>query len=58
MPEQQENLWEYDVVEPGQAGRPTVVEITAENIGEYAALSQNPDARFRKGEAGQCRPCR
>ena len=47
MLEQQERLWEYDAVEPGQTGRPTVVEITAENIAEYAALSQNPDPRFR-----------
>ena len=49
MPKQQENLWGFDVVEPGQAGRPTVVEITADNIAEYAALSQNPDPRYRNG---------
>ena len=47
MLEQQERLWEYDAVEPGQTGRPTVVEITAENIAEYAVRSQNPDPRFR-----------
>ena len=47
MLEQEEKLWGYDAVEPGQAGRPTVVTITAGNIAEYAALSQNPDARFR-----------
>ena len=47
MLEQEEKLWEYNAVEPGQAGRPTVVTITAGNIAEYAALSQNPDARFR-----------
>ena len=52
MLEQEEKLWEYDAVEPGQAGRPTVVTITAENIAEYAALSQNPDARFRTPGAG------
>lgn len=43
MPEQQERLWEYDTVEPGQAGPPTVVSITRENVAEYARLSQNPD---------------
>ena len=53
MLEQREKLWEYDTVEPGQAGGETVVEITAENIAEYASVSQNPDARYRKGAAGQ-----
>lgn len=53
MLEQQEKLWLYDAVEPGQAGGETVVEITAENIAEYATVSQNPDARYRKGTAGQ-----
>jgi acyl dehydratase len=43
MPEQQERLWDYDTVEPGQAGPPTVVSITRENVAEYALLSQNPD---------------
>ncbi len=52
MLEQEEKLWEYDAVEPGQAGRSTTVSITAENIAEYAALSQNPDARFRTPGAG------
>ena len=42
MLDQQEKLWDYDAVEPGQAGQPTVVAITAENIAEYARLSQNP----------------
>lgn len=43
MSEQQERLWDYDAVEPGQAGQPTVVSITAENIAEYARLSQHPE---------------
>ena len=30
-----------------------MVEITAENIAKYATVSQNPDARYRKGAAGQ-----
>ncbi|MCH8745584.1 MAG: MaoC family dehydratase [Chloroflexi bacterium] len=42
MLDQQEKLWDYNAVEPGQAGQPTVVAITAENIAEYARLSQNP----------------
>ena len=49
MTELQERLWEFDVVEPGQAGRPTVVVITPENIAEYARLSQNPDPQYREG---------
>ncbi|PKB65316.1 MAG: hypothetical protein BZY80_00640 [SAR202 cluster bacterium Io17-Chloro-G2] len=53
MLEQQEKLWDYDAVEPGQAGGETVVQITAENIAEYATVSQNPDARYRKGAARQ-----
>ncbi|MDA0735209.1 MAG: MaoC/PaaZ C-terminal domain-containing protein [Chloroflexi bacterium] len=42
MLEQQERLWDYDAVEPGQAGQPTVVSITNENVVDYARLSQNP----------------
>ena len=42
MLEQQEKLWDYDAVEPGQAGQPTVVSITADNVAEYAQLSQHP----------------
>ena len=52
MLEQREKLWDYDAVEPGQTGGKTVVEITAENIAKYAAVSQNPDARYAKGAAG------
>ena len=51
MLEQREKLWDYDAVEPGQAGGETVVKITAENIAKYAEVSQNPDARYRKGTA-------
>lgn len=53
MLEQREKLWEYDAVEPGQAGGETVVEITAENIAKYAEVSQNPDARYRKEASRQ-----
>ena len=48
MTELQEKLWEYDAVEPGQAGTPTVVQITAENIAEYARLSQNPNPAYQR----------
>ena len=46
MLEQQERLWNYEAVEPGQQGRPTLVTLTAENIGEYALVAQNPDSRY------------
>lgn len=42
-----ENLWEYAAVQPGQAGPPTVVTLTPQNIAEYAAIAQNPDPRYR-----------
>ena len=42
MLDQQEKLWDYKAVQPGQAGQPTVVSITNDNIAEYARLSQNP----------------
>ncbi len=48
MLEQQEKLWDYDAVEVGQAGPTTEVEITEENIAEYALLAQNPDPRFQR----------
>ncbi len=44
-----EKLWDFDAVEPGQAGPPTVVTITPEQIAEYASIAQNPDARYRVG---------
>ena len=48
MLDQQEKLWDYDAVEVGQAGPTTEVEITEENIAEYALLAQNPDPRFQR----------
>jgi len=48
MFEQQERLWDYEAVEPGQQGQPTLVTLTAENIGEYALAAQNPDPRYQK----------
>ena len=47
MVEQQERLWEFDAVAPGQAGASTVVDITAENIAEYARVSLNDHPRYR-----------
>lgn len=48
MQEAQEKLWDYDAVEPGQAGQPTVVTLTAENIATYALVAQNRDNRYQK----------
>ena len=50
-PAPRENLWDYDAVEPGQDGAPTVVALTAENIAAYARLAQNSDSRFQKSGA-------
>ena len=55
MLEQQERLWEFDAVEPGQAGASTVVDITAENIAEYARVSLNDHPRYR-ADGGQSIP--
>ncbi len=49
MAEITERLWDFDAVEPGQAGPPTVVTITPEQIAEYAGIAQNPDTRYRLG---------
>ena len=46
MPGPQENLWDYDAVEPGQDGATTVVALTAEHIAAYARVAQNPDPRY------------
>lgn len=46
IPEPQENLWDYEAVEPGQDGAPTVVTLTAEHIAAYARVAQNPDPRY------------
>ena len=55
MLEQQEKLWEFDAVEPGQSGASTVVGITAENITEYARVSLNDSPRYR-ADAGPAMP--
>jgi acyl dehydratase len=44
--ELQEKLWEYEAIEPGQHGAPTVVTLTPENVEAYARVSQNPDTRY------------
>tara|TARA_A100001037_G_scaffold306425_1_gene351386 strand:+ start:16404 stop:17372 length:969 start_codon:yes stop_codon:yes gene_type:complete len=41
-----ENLWHYDVIEIGQSGPQTKVDITNENIFEYAEICQNYDPRY------------
>jgi acyl dehydratase len=46
LTELQEKLWDYDAVQPGHAGVPTVVTLTAEHIAAYAAVAQNPDPRY------------
>ena len=48
---EEEKLWLYDVVEPGQAGEITVVRLTAANIAEYARVTQNPDPQYREDAA-------
>ncbi len=53
MQTQQEKLWDYEAVAPGQTAPPTVVEITAENISQYALLSQSPDPRYRDPSGNQ-----
>jgi acyl dehydratase len=46
-----ENLWDYDAVQPGQEGAPTVVTLTAEHIATYAHVALNPDPRFHGSAA-------
>ena len=46
MLEPQENLWDYEAVEPGQDGAPTVVTLTGEHIAAYARVAQNTDPRY------------
>ena len=48
---EEEKLWLYDMVEPGQAGEITVVRLTAANIAEYARATQNPDPQYREDAA-------
>ena len=47
-----ERLWTYDAVRKGQAGAETQVTLTGEDIAEYAACAQNPDARYLMPAAG------
>ena len=42
-----ERLWTYDAVRVRQAGAETRVTLTGEDIAEYAACAQNPDARYQ-----------
>ena len=51
MVEQKERLWDFEAVQPGQSGQPTVVAITAENIAGYALVAQNRDARYQRAGA-------
>ena len=52
MVDQQEKLWTFDAVEPGQVGNETVVEITAENIAEYARLALNDSEASHSATSG------
>ena len=47
-----ERLWTYDAVRVRQAGAETQVTLTGEDIAEYAACAQNPDARYLMPSAG------
>ena len=49
MVDQQERLWTFDAVEPGQVGNETTVEITSGNIAEYARLSLNHSPAYQSG---------
>ena len=53
MLEQQEKLWDYAAVLPGQEGVPTVVRITDENISRYAQVAQNQDPRYHRPGANR-----
>ena len=44
---EQEARWEYDVVEVGQAGPPTVVEVTEELISRYATAVRNDNPAYQ-----------
>jgi len=52
MVDQQEKLWTFDAVEAGQVGNETVVEITAENIAEYARLALNSSDAYNSTARG------
>ena len=51
MVDQQERLWTFDAVEPGQIGNETTVEITSANIAEYARLSLNHSPVYQSGSS-------
>jgi len=52
MVDQQESLWTFNAVEAGQVGNETVVEITTENIAEYARLALNPSDTYHSTASG------
>ena len=55
MLEQQEKLWDYSAVAPGQSGNDTVVQITLQNIEQYSLIAQNRDPRIsRLGDNVDC----
>jgi len=47
MVDQDERLWTFDAVEPAQIGNDTTVEITPENIAEYARLALNASSMYQ-----------
>jgi acyl dehydratase len=49
--ELQEKLWDYDAIQPGQDGAPTIVTLSAEHIAAYARAAQNLDPRFHASAA-------
>ena len=53
LQQQKEKLWDYAAVEPGQAGTPVVVKITAEHISRFALLAQNRDPRYHEAGANR-----
>ena len=50
MLEQQEKLWDYKAVAPGQTGSPTVVHLKDDHITRYARVAQCRDARYQQGD--------
>ena len=53
MLEQQEKLWDFPAVSPGQKGKPTVVRITNETISRYAEVAQNQNPRYHRPSANR-----
>ena len=52
MVDQQENLWTFDAVQPGQVGNETEVEVTTANITEYARLALNASDTYHPAANG------